>query len=82
MSERFRDLLLLAFLAALLYLPGLGNHALWNPDEARYAEVAREMRLLGEWFVPHLNGEVYSQKPPLLFWLINLASLVTAGLNE
>ena len=40
------------------------------------------MRLLGEWLVPHLNGEVYTQKPPLLFWLMNLASLVTGELNE
>jgi 4-amino-4-deoxy-L-arabinose transferase-like glycosyltransferase len=82
LSERRRDLLLLALLAALLFLPGLGSRALWNPDEARYAEVAREMPLLGEWLVPHLNGEVYSQKPPLLFWLMNLASAVTGGLNE
>ena len=29
--------------------------------------------------MPHLNGEIYSQKPPLLFWLINLSSLVTGG---
>ncbi|HUP43615.1 MAG TPA: hypothetical protein VM599_10445, partial [Thermoanaerobaculia bacterium] len=73
MTSRRRDLLVLAGLAALLYLPGLGNHALWNPDEARYAEVAREMRLFGDWLVPRLNGEVYAHKPPLLFWLIDLA---------
>ena len=30
--------------AALLFLPGLGRRDLWNPDEPRYAEVAREMR--------------------------------------
>jgi 4-amino-4-deoxy-L-arabinose transferase-like glycosyltransferase len=77
-----RDLLLVALLAALLFLPGLGARDLWNPDEPRYAEVAREMALLGEWLVPHLNGEVYSQKPPLLFWLIGLASLATGGLGE
>lgn len=82
MTERRRDLLILALLASLLVLPGLGNRAVWNPDEARYAEVAREMRVLGEWLVPHLNGEIYSEKPPLLFWLINLSSLVTGGLNE
>lgn len=82
MTDRRRDLLLLALLAAFLVLPGLGGRTLWNPDEARYAEVAREMRLLGEWLVPHLNGQVYSQKPPLLFWLINAASFVTGGLTE
>lgn len=73
------DLLLLALLAAILFFPALGARDLWNPDEARYAEVAREMRVTGEWLVPHLNGEVYTQKPPLLFWLINLSSLLAGG---
>jgi 4-amino-4-deoxy-L-arabinose transferase-like glycosyltransferase len=27
------------------------------------------MRLLGDYLVPHLNGEIYSEKPPLFFWL-------------
>jgi 4-amino-4-deoxy-L-arabinose transferase-like glycosyltransferase len=76
-----RDLLLLAILGALLFLPGLGRHDVWNPDEARYAEVAREMPLLGQWAVPHLNGQVYSQKPPLLFWSIALFGRLTGGLD-
>jgi 4-amino-4-deoxy-L-arabinose transferase-like glycosyltransferase len=74
-----RDLALLTLLGALLFLPGLGRRDLWNPDEARYAEVAREMRLLGHWSVPRLNGEVYAQKPPLFFWLILASSSLTGG---
>jgi 4-amino-4-deoxy-L-arabinose transferase-like glycosyltransferase len=81
-SGRRRDLLLLTLLAALLFLPGLGRRDLWNPDEARYVEVAREMRLLGTYAVPHLNGQVYSEKPPLLFWLIDLSAFVTGRLTE
>ncbi|MDS9470168.1 glycosyltransferase family 39 protein, partial [Paracoccus sp. MBLB3053] len=46
-------------------------------DETRYLTVAWEMRLSGDWLVPHLNGLSYSHKPPLLFWLINLVWLVT-----
>ncbi|MFG6083271.1 ArnT family glycosyltransferase [Paracoccus litorisediminis] len=46
-------------------------------DETRYLTVAWEMRLSGDWLVPHLNGLTYSHKPPLLFWLINLVWLVT-----
>lgn len=74
-----RDLLILALLGALLFLPGLGRRDVWNPDEARYAEVAREMRLLGTWAVPHLNGQVYTQKPPLLFWSIAAFGAMTGG---
>jgi len=81
-DPRRRDLLILALLGALLFLPGLGWRDLWNPDEARYAEVAREMRLLGQWAVPHLNGEVYTQKPPLLFWTIAAFGALTGGVDE
>ncbi|MGH9362189.1 MAG: ArnT family glycosyltransferase, partial [Thermoanaerobaculia bacterium] len=80
--SRRRDLLALAAAAALLFLPGLGRRDLWNPDEARYAVVAREMRERGDRLVPHLNGEVYSQKPPLFFWAIAAASLLTGGVDE
>jgi len=41
-------------------------------DETRYVSVAWEMGQNGQWLVPHLNGDTYSHKPPLLFWLINL----------
>ncbi|MCP5367552.1 MAG: glycosyltransferase family 39 protein [Hyphomicrobiales bacterium] len=51
--------------------------ALWSRphlpvDETRYLAVAWEMWLRQDWLVPHLNGEPYSHKPPLLFWLMNL----------
>jgi 4-amino-4-deoxy-L-arabinose transferase-like glycosyltransferase len=80
--RRRRDLLLLAVLGALLFLPGLGARDLWNPDEARYGQVAREMWQGGEWLVPRLNGEVYSEKPPLLFWSIVAISLPRGELTE
>jgi len=80
--ERRRDSLIVAIIGLLLFLPGLGMHDLWNPDEPRYAEVAREMIVSGEYFVPHVNGRVYTQKPPLQFWAMALSSLVTGGMNE
>ena len=43
---------------------------LFEPDESRYAEVAREMLSEGQWLVPHLNGEPYTHKPPLYLWLL------------
>ncbi len=46
-------------------------------DETRYLTVAWEMRHSGQWMLPTLNGEPYSHKPPLLFWLINLVWSVT-----
>lgn len=52
---------------------------LWAPDEPRYAQVAREMVETGQFVVPHYNGEVYADKPPLLFWMIALSSIMLGG---
>jgi 4-amino-4-deoxy-L-arabinose transferase-like glycosyltransferase len=79
---RARDLLLLALATALLFLPGLGRRDVWNPDEARYAEVAREMAEARSWALPRLDGAIYTQKPPLFFWLVDAASLLTGGVDE
>lgn len=48
-------------------------------DETRYMTVAWEMWQSGNLLVPHLNHVPYSDKPPLLFWLVNLAWLLTGG---
>ena len=56
-----------------LVLTALTTRPLLPVDETRYLGVAWEMWTTGEFLVPHLNGEPYSHKPPLLFWLINLS---------
>jgi 4-amino-4-deoxy-L-arabinose transferase-like glycosyltransferase len=66
-------------LSVSLWLGQYWQRGLWAPDEARYAYVAREMRETGEWLVMHVNGELYPDKPALMFWLINAASVVTGG---
>ncbi len=50
-------------------------------DETRYVGVAWEMWVRGDFLVPHLNGETYSHKPPLLFWLMQLSWWIF-GVNE
>jgi 4-amino-4-deoxy-L-arabinose transferase-like glycosyltransferase len=60
-------------LGLLIFFFNLGGRDLWDPDESRYGVVAREMRETGQWILPHLNGAVYTEKPPLFFWLVNLS---------
>ena len=50
-------------------------------DETRYLTVAWEMYSRGDWLVPHLNGEFYTHKPPLLFWII-LAGWKAFGVSD
>lgn len=65
---------LLLLLPVVIFLPALPI------DETRYLAVAWEMHLHGNFLVPHLNGAPYSDKPPFLFWMINLGWLI-AGLH-
>lgn len=74
--------ILLALLAAALFATNITGYDLWPPDEPRFAEVAREMLVLDDWLVPHVNGEPYYEKPPLLFWLAALASVPGGEVTE
>jgi 4-amino-4-deoxy-L-arabinose transferase-like glycosyltransferase len=57
-------------IALLLFAAALARPVL-PVDETRYLAVAWEMWLQGDFLVPHLNGQLYSHKPPLLFWMID-----------
>jgi len=57
----------------LLTVVSLYIRPLFPIDETRYAAVAWEMWLRNDFLVPYLNGETYSHKPPLLFWLMQLS---------
>jgi 4-amino-4-deoxy-L-arabinose transferase-like glycosyltransferase len=74
--------LFLAAFAVLLFFPGLGLRDFWAPVEPRYAEIARVMLAKGEWIVPTVNGELYTDKPILYFWLVLLGSKLVGSVNE
>ncbi|HZC46168.1 MAG TPA: glycosyltransferase family 39 protein, partial [Candidatus Acidoferrum sp.] len=80
-SSRSLRLAFCALLAAIVYLPGLGRPALWEPDEGRYAEIAREMVVSGDFVTPRDDFELYFEKPPLVYWAEAAASHVF-GINE
>ena len=80
-SHRSLRLAVYAILAAIIYLPGLGRPALWEPDEGRYAEIAREMVASGDYVTPRDNYELYFEKPPLVYWA-EAAAIKIFGINE
>lgn len=57
----------------LLFMVGLGNHALWGFHEPYVGGIIREMASSGDWVVPTLNGHPYLEKPPLYYALGALA---------
>jgi 4-amino-4-deoxy-L-arabinose transferase-like glycosyltransferase len=61
---------------------GLGWRDLWAPVEPRYAEIARVMFAKSEWIVPTVNGDLYTDKPILYFWLVLLAGKIFGAVNE
>jgi 4-amino-4-deoxy-L-arabinose transferase-like glycosyltransferase len=60
---------LLALAVAVVWFAGLDVRRLQHPDEGRYAEIAREMAVSGDWVTPRLNDLKYFEKPPLQYWL-------------
>lgn len=64
-----------AGLCLVLMLVSISSRPLIPIDETRYLSVAWEMWQGNDFLVPHSNGQPYSHKPPLLFWLIHLSWL-------
>lgn len=50
----------------------------WAPDEPRYGQIAREAWESGSFLVLHLCGELYPDKPPLVYWLAGLFGRISA----
>ncbi len=70
----------LLLVALLLFFTRLRTPLL-EPDEARYAEIPREMLAEGRFVLPVLHGQPYDHKPPLLYWLV-MASYALFGVHD
>lgn len=75
------DIILLSIGIGVFFSIFLGSFALFTPDGGRYAEIAREMAVSHNYLVPHLNGVLYFEKPPLFYWLESF-SIHLFGLSE
>ena len=61
-------ILVLLLIYTLLWFGTLNYRHLIPSDEGRYAEMAREMIVTGDWITPRYNGYKYFEKPPLQIW--------------
>ncbi len=71
----------LLLVCAVALFVNLGAPALFEPDEGRNAEKAREILLLGDWITPHENFAVVLDKPIFYYWLV-AASYKALGVSE
>jgi 4-amino-4-deoxy-L-arabinose transferase-like glycosyltransferase len=75
---------LTALVAGTIFFLGLGAYPLLDPDEARHAEVAREMATakgVARLFLPTLELRPYREKPAGYYWLVTMAYGL-AGVDE
>src|SRR5438046_3844457 len=61
-------LLLLILCAGAVYLLGNDRVPLWDRDEPRNAQAARQMLTSGDWVVPRFLDKVRTAKPPFTAW--------------
>ncbi len=76
-----RTPMLFALGCAFMLFVNLGAAALFEPDEGRNAERAREILLLGNWVIPHENFLPALDKPIFFYWLIAI-SYKLFGISE
>ncbi len=67
--------------AFLLLFTHLGYRSLWG-SEGRWAEIAREMMISGDYFHPTINWAPYFDKPLFTYWVIVAAGWINGNLNE
>ncbi|HEV3343095.1 MAG TPA: glycosyltransferase family 39 protein [Pirellulales bacterium] len=65
-----RQQALLVLAATLIFFVHLGGARLWDDDEPKNAQCAREMLAAGDWVVPLFNGGLRYDKPVLVYWLM------------
>jgi 4-amino-4-deoxy-L-arabinose transferase-like glycosyltransferase len=72
---------IVVLLAALLFVPFLGNVHLFDWDEINFAECAREMLATGDYLRPQIDFQPFWEKPPLFIWM-QVLSMKMFGVNE
>ncbi|WP_160713859.1 ArnT family glycosyltransferase [Chitinophaga solisilvae] len=73
--------LLIALIAALLFIPFLGAVHLFDWDEINFAEAAREMIVSHNYSQVQIDFRPFWEKPPLFIWM-QAGSMLLFGVND
>lgn len=72
---------LIALIAALIFIPFIGQCHLFDWDEVNFAECAREMVVSGDYSHVQLNFRPFWEKPPFFIWMQAIC-MNLFGVNE
>ncbi|MBK3331809.1 glycosyltransferase family 39 protein [Persephonella atlantica] len=72
---------LMLFFTVFVYFWNIWLNDIWIPNEAFYAEAAREMLQNGNFLDIYYNYEPRFNKPPMTYWLVAFSYLIF-GVNE
>jgi 4-amino-4-deoxy-L-arabinose transferase-like glycosyltransferase len=72
-ADEWRWFGFLFLVCLVIVFSSLGSAALFDPDEGRNAEKAREILLLGDWVTPHQNFVPTLDKPMFFYWLVAIS---------
>lgn len=73
--------LYIGLIAAMLFIPFIGNVNLFDWDEINFAESAREIIVTGDYLNVQAFFMSFSEKPPLFLWM-QVLSMKIFGVNE
>lgn len=79
LRPELRELGWFLLFAFVLIAAGMGLRDPWPSDEPRFTLVARQMVESGQWLIPQRGSDLYSDKPPMLFWLEGAAFKLTGS---
>jgi len=79
-SQRW-DPLWIFLLCAFCFCWGLGSVPLAGTEAFR-ALTASQMLESGDWLIPRLYGQLYLRKPPMMYWVLASAEMLTGTSNE
>ena len=66
-------LAVILFAAAVYLACAISPPSLQDDVDAVQAQIARNMMTSGDWVTPRLDGVIYLEKPPLIYWMIALS---------
>lgn len=81
MNSRFRAVLVVLLVWAVIYLPALGSIAI-KGEEGRRILPAIGMLKSGNYIIPEVGGNPYFRKPPLVNWLVAASFRIFGVRNE